>query len=194
VGRNLATGAIVSVDTTTSEVARAALDEGAQIVNDVSGLANDPAMAAVVAGSGAALCLMHRRGTPASMQQLAVYEDLLGEVLAELTQALQRAEGIAPEKIALDPGLGFAKTSGHNLLLLRRQRELMQLGRPLVVGPSRKAFIGALTGKPAGERAIGTVAAAVAAAVAGAAVVRVHDVAAVREALAVSDAIRTSAS
>ena len=188
-----ARGVAVSIDTTKASVARAALEAGAEIVNDVSAL-GDPAMAPLVAQSAAALCLMHRRGTPADMQSRAVYADLLGEVQAELEQALLRARGIAPARIAVDPGLGFAKTGAQNLLLLRRQRELTQLGRPLLVGPSRKAFIGQLTGRPAAERVLGTVAAAVHAAAAGAAVVRVHDVAAVREALSVSDAIRTSRS
>ncbi len=189
-----ASGIVVSIDTTKSQVARAALDAGAEIVNDVSALAADAGMAAVVAAEGAAVCLMHRRGGPADMQSRAVYEDLLGEVLGELEQALERARGIAPERIALDPGLGFAKTHAHNLLLLRRQRELTQLGRPLVIGPSRKAFLGQLSGKPPAERVIGTAAAAAHAAWAGAAIVRVHDVAEVREALAVTDAIRTSRS
>ncbi len=187
-------GVVVSIDTTKASVARVALKAGAEIVNDVSALAGDPAMAALIAAEGAAVCLMHRRGTPADMQSRAVYEDLLGEVLEELEQALERARNIAPERIALDPGLGFAKTGWQNLLLLRRQRELTQLGRPLVVGPSRKSFLGQLSGKPPLERTIGSVAAAVHAASAGALVVRVHDVAAVREALAVSDAIRTSRS
>ena len=189
-----AQGVVVSIDTTKAAVARAALEAGAEIVNDVSALEGDPAMASLVAAEGAAVCLMHRRGTPADMQSRAVYDDLLGEVLAELEQALERAREIAPERIALDPGLGFAKTGAHNLLLLRRQRELTQLGRPLVIGPSRKAFLGQLSGKPPLERIIGTVAAAVHAASAGASIIRVHDVAAVREALAVSDAIRTSRS
>ena len=186
-------GAVVSIDTSKAEVARRALEAGAEIVNDVSALA-DEAMAPLLAGTSAAVCLMHRRGTPADMQSRAVYGDLLAEVLAELEEALARAKGIAPERIALDPGLGFAKTGAHNLLLLRRQRELTQLGRPLLVGPSRKAFLGHLSGKPPAERVIGSAAAAALAAAAGASVVRVHDVAAVREALAVSDAIRTSQS
>lgn len=184
----------LSIDTSKSEVARAALDAGAEIVNDVSGLARDPQMAQ--AAKGAALCLMHLRGTPADMAERSVYADLHGEVLAELSEALHRAAegGIAPAQIALDPGLGFAKTGPQNLLLLRRLRELAQLGHPLVVGASRKSFIGEATGKPAPDRLHGSVAAAVAAALQGAAIVRVHDVAATREALAVADAIRTSVS
>ena len=184
----------LSIDTTKSDVARAALDAGAEIVNDVSGLARDPQMGRAL--RGAALCLMHRRGTPADMAERSVYNDLHGEVLAELSQALHRAAeaGIPTAQIALDPGLGFAKTGPQNLLLLRRLRELCQLGHPLVVGPSRKSFIGAATGRPAPDRLHGSVAAAVAAALQGAAIVRVHDVAATREALAVADAIRASVS
>ena len=185
-------GVPVSIDTTKSEIAEAAIDAGAEIVNDVSGLARDPHLAEVVARTGAALCLMHMRGTPADMQQRATYADLMAEVLTELGQALDRAGSIAKERIAIDPGLGFAKTAEQNLLVLRRLRDLTQLGRPLVVGPSRKAFLGKLSGKPPAERVIGTAAAAALAARAGAVVVRVHDVAAVREALAVADAVSRS--
>jgi dihydropteroate synthase len=182
----------LSIDTRKAAIAAAALDAGAEIVNDVSGLAHDPAMAR--AAAGAALCLMHMRGTPADMQSRAVYRDLHGEVHDELLAALERARaaGIAPDRVALDPGLGFAKTGAHNLSLLRRLRELSQLGRPLVVGASRKAFIGTATGKPAAGRLLGSVAAAVLAGSCGAAVVRVHDVAATREALDLFSAVRAS--
>src|SRR2546422_7820102 len=177
----------ISIDTTKAAVAAPALDAGAEIVNDVSGLARDPELAR--AASGAAVILMHMRGTPREMQSRAVYADLHGEVEQELTEALERASaaGIPPERIALDPGLGFAKTGAHNLTLLRRLRELTQLGRPLVVGASRKSFIGRATGKPAPDRLLGSVAAAVVAASQGAAIVRVHDVAATREGLALAD-------
>src|SRR5207248_5591862 len=179
-----------------AEVARAALDAGAEAVNDVSGLARDPCLGKIIAESGAAVCLMHMRGTPADMQQRATYSDVLGEVHDELLQALARARaaGIDDDHIALDPGLGFAKTPEHNLLLLRRLRELTQLGRPLVVGASRKSFLGKLSGKPAAERLVGSLAGAVIAAWQGASIVRVHDVAATREALAVVDAVRASGS
>ena len=185
-------GVPISIDTSKASVAAAALDAGAEIVNDVSGLARDPDLGRVA--SGAALCLMHMRGTPREMQRRAEYVDLLAEVEQELLEALARARaaGIPDERVALDPGLGFAKTGAHNLTLLRRLRELTQLGRPLVVGASRKSFLGALTGKAAPQRAIGSVAAAVLGAWNGAAVLRVHDVAATREALAVADGIRTS--
>jgi len=186
----------VSIDTTKAEVARAAIDAGAEVVNDVSGLRRDPALAAAVARSDAALCLMHSRGTPQDMQQRAAYGDLLGEVHDELLEALRRGleAGVAEERIALDPGLGFAKTADHNWLLLRRLRELTQLGRPLLVGASRKSFLGKLSGKPAAERLSASVAAAAVAALHGASLVRVHDVAATREALAVVDAVRSSSS
>jgi dihydropteroate synthase len=182
----------ISIDTTRAAVAAAALDAGAEIVNDVSGLARDPELAR--AAAGAAFCLMHMRGTPADMQARATYTDLHGEVLAELEEALRRARegGIPEERIALDPGIGFAKTGAQNLVLLRRLRELAQLGRPLLTGASRKAFIGVATGRAAPDRLFGSVGAAVACALNGTALVRVHDVAATREALAVVDAIRTS--
>jgi dihydropteroate synthase len=188
-------GLPVSVDTTKAQVAAAALDAGAEIVNDVSGLARDPAMARLVADRGAALVLMHMRGTPETMQSKAVYGDLLGEVIGELEQGLSRAReaGIPEDHICLDPGLGFAKTTAHNFMLLRRQRELLQLGRPLLVGPSRKSFIGKATGRPPAERLHGTLAAVALAASSGAAIVRVHDVASVKDALAVADATRTDA-
>ncbi|HWE23223.1 MAG TPA: dihydropteroate synthase [Myxococcales bacterium] len=182
----------LSIDTTKAEVARAALDAGAEVVNDVSGFARDPDMPK--AASAAAVCLMHMRGTPADMQQRATYSDLLGEVHDELSVALARASeaGIRQDRVALDPGLGFAKTAEQNLLLLRRLRELTQLGRPLLVGASRKSFLGKLSGKPPGERIVGSIAAAVLAAHNGASMVRVHDVAATKEALAVVDAVRAS--
>jgi dihydropteroate synthase len=137
---------------------------------------------------------MHMRGTPQDMQTRTVYRDLLGEVHDELIEALERAcsAGIPDERIAVDPGLGFAKTGEQNLTLLRRLRELTQIGRPVLVGASRKSFIGKATGRPAPERLFGSVAAAALAAVSGAAIVRVHDVAATKEALAVADAVRTS--
>jgi dihydropteroate synthase len=174
----------ISIDTTKPDVARAAVDAGAEIVNIVSG---DP----TGMPRDAAYVLMHMRGTPADMQQKANYADLHGEILEELRDKLEKAD-IPPERIAIDPGLGFAKTAEHNVLLLRRLKELTQLGRPVLVGASRKSFIGKLTGRQPPERVIGSVAAAVIAAVNGAAVVRVHDVKATREALQIADAVRTS--
>ena len=186
-------GLPVSVDTTKVEVAAAALDAGAEIVNDVSGLARDSGMARLIAERGCSLVLMHMRGTPDDMQTRATYQDLLGEVIAELDAALSRAReaGIPDDHICIDPGLGFAKEAAHNYTLLRRQRELLQLGRPLMVGPSRKSFIGKATGRGPGERLHGTLAAVALAAFNGAAIVRVHDVASVHDALAVADAARS---
>ena len=184
----------LSIDTTKADVARAAIGLGAEIVNDVSGLTRDPRMGE--AARGAAVLLMHSRGGPREMRQRAVYQDLQGELLTELSQALERAReaGIPAERIALDPGLGFAKVGPQNFTVLRKLRELTQLGRPLAVGASRKSFIGTATGQKAPDRIFGSVAAAVAAALNGAAIVRVHDVQATREALLVAGAIRTSSS
>jgi dihydropteroate synthase len=187
-------GVPVSIDTTKAEVAEAALDAGAEVVNDVSGLARDPALAPLLATRKAALVLMHMRGTPQDMTSRAEYRDLHGEVLMELHLALERAReaGVAGERIVLDPGLGFAKRAEHSLLLLRRQRELCQLGRPLLLGPSRKSFIGHATGRPPAERLAGTLAACALSAASGAAILRVHDVREVREALALADAVRAA--
>lgn len=181
----------ISLDTCKAEVARAGLAAGADLVNDVTGLA-DPAMARVVAEAGAPLVLMHLRGTPATMQAHATYRDLLGEVAAELRAGLARAAaaGIPAERIILDPGLGFAKTTAHNVELLARVGELRALGRPLLVGPSRKRFIGELTGAAVEARLPGTLAAVTACVLAGVEWLRVHDVAAARQAAAVAAALR----
>jgi dihydropteroate synthase len=181
----------VSVDTTKAAVARAALAEGAAIVNDVSALRFDPALGPVVAAAGAALVLMHMRGEPRTMQQGPRYDDLLGEVRAELAAALARAAaaGVDPARTIVDPGIGFGKSLAHNLELLERLGELEVLGRPVLVGPSRKSFIGGITGAPPAERVEGTIAACCLAAARGAHAVRVHDVAAVHRALTVADAI-----
>lgn len=182
----------LSVDTRRAAVARAALDLGADMVNDVSGLA-DPAMAGVAAAAGAPLVLMHMRGTPATMQHLTAYEDVAGEVCAALAEAARSARnaGIAGDRILLDPGLGFAKTAEGNEILLRQLRSFLSLGHPLLVGASRKSFVGLRSGvKDPAARGAGSLAAALEAARAGAAVLRVHDVAATREALLVQGAIR----
>jgi dihydropteroate synthase len=190
-GRGLRTP--LSIDTSKAEVARAALEAGADLVNDVTGLA-DPALAAVVAGAGAPVVLMHLRGTPADMASHASYADLLGEVAAELRRALARAAGagIPEERIILDPGLGFAKTPAQTVELLARVGELRALGRPLLVGPSRKRFIGELTGAPVGDRLAGTLAAVTACVLAGVELIRVHDVAAARQAAQVALALRNA--
>jgi dihydropteroate synthase len=181
----------ISVDTFKPEVARAALAAGADLVNDVMGLA-DPALAAVVAESKAPVVIMHMRGTPADMASRAVYGDVVADVARELEVAVARAvaAGVDRERIILDPGLGFAKTAEHSVALLARLPELRALGRPLLVGPSRKSFIGALTGAPVGERLPGTLAAVCVAVLAGAEFLRVHDVAAARQAAQVAAATR----
>jgi dihydropteroate synthase len=182
----------VSVDTRRAEVARAALEEGAEVINDVSAL-GDPAMAATVAAHDAGLVLMHMRGTPETMQTLAQYGDVAEEVAAELAPSLARAgeAGICAERIVVDPGIGFAKTGEQNLELIARLDVFGgRLGRPVLLGPSRKAFVGALLGgAPAAERDAGTVGACVAGLARGARIFRVHQVKAARQALDVADAI-----
>lgn len=181
----------VSVDTTSAAVAQAAMREGADIVNDVSALAGDRRMAAVVARAGVPCILMHMKGRPRTMQKNPEYSDLMAEVVSFLAAALARGEqaGIERRQMLVDPGIGFGKTVTHNLEILRRLAELESLGAPMVVGPSRKRFIGAATDAPPGERLEGTIAACVLAAANGANVVRVHDVKPVVKALKLADAI-----
>jgi dihydropteroate synthase len=186
-----ADGHRLSVDTTKLEVARAALDAGARIVNDVSALRFAPGMAALVAERAATCCLMHMLGEPRTMQREPRYGDVVGEVKAFLEERLAFAvsEGVPEQNVWLDPGIGFGKTVEHNLELLRRLDELVALGRPVVVGSSRKSFLGALTGGRAeGERLPGTIATNVLALERGASVFRVHDVAPVVDALRVAAA------
>jgi dihydropteroate synthase len=186
----------VSVDTSKPEVAEAALALGAHMVNDVTGLAAGPALAEMCAAHGAGLAVMHMRGTPRTMQVDPRYDDLLGEVRTRLETAVAAAEaaGMPSDAICVDPGIGFGKTLAHNLTLLRRLDAFRAIGKPILVGPSRKSFIGALLDQvPPAERLEGTLAACVMAAVAGAHIVRVHDVAAVRRAVRVAEAIRDAA-
>lgn len=184
-------GAPVSVDTYKSEVMRAALDLGVDIVNDINALRAPGAAETVSAHPACGVCLMHMQGEPRSMQAgEPAYADVVDEVkrfLHERAQVL-RTVGVAAERIALDPGIGFGKTVAHNFALLARQPELLALGYPLLAGWSRKSSLGAVTGKPVGDRLIASVAAALAAAQQGARVLRVHDVAATREALQVWEA------
>ncbi len=193
-GLKARTSVPLSVDTTKAAVAREALRAGAHLINDISGFRFDPELPRVVAETGAACCLMHIQGTPATMQQAPHYEDLVDEVLTFLEDAVARAEGagIPRGRILLDPGIGFGKTFDHNLFLLRRLAELRVLGLPLLVGTSRKGFLGKLTGgKPAAERLAATLGSVASLAALGTAdVVRVHDVAEARDALAVADALR----
>jgi len=184
----------LSVDTTKAAVAREVLRAGAHLINDISGFGLDPDLPAVVAEAGAACCLMHMQGTPSTMQQAPHYDDVVDEVLAVLEDAVARATraGVPRERILLDPGIGFGKTLEHNLYLLRRLGELRAPGLPLLLGTSRKSFLGRLAGgRPPAERLAATLGSVAAmAALGGADVVRVHDVAETRDALAVADAIR----
>jgi dihydropteroate synthase len=184
-------GCRISVDTSKASVAEAALQAGAEIVNDVTALRGDPGMAALCAERGATVVLMHMLGEPRTMQDDPRYDDVVAEVKSFLAERLDfaAAAGIAAEDLWLDPGIGFGKTGAHNMELLRRLGELRDLGRPLVIGTSRKSFIGRVDGSAAGERLGGTIASSVLAAAEGAAVLRVHDVAEVGQALAVTAAI-----
>ena len=183
----------VSIDTAKAEVARRALELGAELVNDVTALRGDPALAEVVAGGDAFLCLMHMQGEPRTMQVAPKYDDVVGDVLAFLEGRLAFAVecGIREERICIDPGIGFGKTPDQNLELLRRLDELLVLGRPVLVGVSRKSTFGKVLGDPTATT--GSVAASVAAAVAayarGASIVRAHDVRETVEALAVAAAV-----
>jgi dihydropteroate synthase len=181
----------ISIDTTKSGVARAALDAGAAIVNDVSAFRFDPDLAGLVAEAQADCCLMHMLGEPRTMQRDPRYDDVVSEVKAFLEERLAFAtgEGVAEERIWLDPGIGFGKTVEHNLELLRRLDEIVAIGRPVVVGTSRKSFLGKLAGgRDEGERLPGTIATNVLALERGATIFRVHDVAQNADALAVAAA------
>jgi dihydropteroate synthase len=185
------TRAAVSIDTSKVAVAEAAIDAGAAIVNDVTALRADPEIAGLCADRGSGLVLMHMQGTPRTMQEHPTYDDVVEDVKSFLAERMGVAlrEGVAEERIWLDPGIGFGKTLEHNLELLRRLGELTALGRPIVVGASRKSFIAAIDGSPVDQRLGGTIAASVLAVAAGADVVRVHDVAEMAQALRVADAI-----
>jgi dihydropteroate synthase len=182
----------LSIDTRKAAVARAALEAGADVINDVSGLA-DPEMAAVAARFGAPLILGHLRGQPATMQDAPSFHDVVAEVVAELSATVRRAvaAGVARDRIVVDPGLGFGKTPAQTVALLAATAEIRErIGCPICVGPSRKSFLGALTGAGVDERLPGTTAASAIAAFLGADFVRVHDVAALRDAITVATALR----
>jgi dihydropteroate synthase len=185
----------ISVDTAKASVARAALDAGADLVNDVSAFGYDPAMATLVAGRGVPAVLMHLRGGFGEMHRDPAYRDVMGEVVSELEAAVLRAEraGVAREALILDPGIGFSKDAGHSLEALRRLGEMEALDRPVLVGPSRKSFIGAVLDLPVERRLMGTAAAVAACVLRGAHVVRVHDVREMVEVVRVADAIRGDA-
>ena len=189
----VARGLVVSVDTRKPEVMGAALAAGAAMVNDVLAL-REPGALETLAGSQAAVCLMHMQGEPQTMQQAPHYADVVAEVGRFLQDRIAGCEaaGIARERIVVDPGFGFGKTLEHNLALLKRLRELTQLGVPLLAGMSRKSMLGTLTGRGVGEREFAGVAAHLLAIARGARLVRVHDVAAMRDALAIWNAVEES--
>ena len=188
-------GVPLSVDTTKADVAAVAIEHGASIVNDVSGLVHDPEIAAVCASTGAGLVLMHRRGDPRTMKSLAHYDDVVDETRRFLAEAMERAvrAGVAEDQLVIDPGLGFAKTARHNLEILRRLPEYLTLGPPVLVGASRKSFLAAYDAKATDDRLEGTLATTVLAVMGGASLVRVHDVRENRRAILVTEAVLTPA-
>lgn len=182
----------VSIDTTKPAVALAAVEAGARMINDISGLGRAPELARIAAERGCALVLMHMRGTPQTMQDDLEYGDLVGEVAAFLAERARWAleAGVAGDRIVLDPGLGFSKAGAQNVTLLRHTSALCALGYPVLIGPSRKSFLGQLTGgKPPAERVFATAGAVAASIMGGARIVRVHDVAAMADVAKVCDAV-----
>ncbi|WP_442507493.1 dihydropteroate synthase [Novipirellula sp. SH528] len=168
----------ISIDTSKAEVAKRALDAGAEIINDVTGLEGDPLMGELARASGVGVCVMHMRGTPQTMQDDPSYDDVVAEIEHYLQERLRCCEriGIRRDRVCLDPGIGFGKTHEHNLMLLRATRRFVQLGSPLLIGHSRKGFIGNRIGDKNADRTAGTLGVSLAMAVAGAQVIRVHDV------------------
>jgi dihydropteroate synthase len=182
---------LISVDTTKAPVARAALDAGADLVNDVSGFRYDPELPALVAERKVPAVAMHLRGDFETMHAAPSYGDVMGEVVGELSQSLQAAAaaGVPRDALIVDPGVGFAKEARHSLEVLRRLPELQSLDRPVLVGPSRKSFIGKVLGVPVEERLLGTAAAVAASILGGAHIVRVHDVGEMMQVARLCDAI-----
>jgi dihydropteroate synthase len=184
----------ISIDTSKADVARRAVEAGAAMINDVTALRGDPAMADVAAASGVPVVLMHMRGTPATMQRRPRYRALMNDLLRFFRGRIAAAvaAGIDRRRLLIDPGIGFGKTLAHNLEILRRLELLARLNLPILVGPSRKSFVGGLTGQPVGRRLEGTAAAVTAAVLHGAQMVRVHDVAEMVRVVRVADAIKRS--
>lgn len=185
---------LISIDTTRSKVAETALKAGAHIINDVSGLNDDTSLARTVRDFGAGLILMHRRGTAKTMQSMTGYRHLIEEVMEELSSSMQVAqvEGVELEQIVCDPGIGFAKTAEQNFELINRLSEFGKLRRPVMIGPSRKTFIGNITGAGPESRLSGTIAACVMACERGVHILRVHDVKEIKEAVLLTNAIINS--
>jgi dihydropteroate synthase len=182
----------LSIDTTKAEVARQALDAGATIINDISALSADPDMARTVARSGAGVVLMHMQGNPGTMQLDPRYSDLIGEIHDYLESRVRWAEtqGIPRQRIAVDPGIGFGKTHAHNLAILQNVERFDNLGCVILIGTSRKGFLGKVTGRPLAERAAASVVSSLAGCVRGARVVRVHDVAPMVDAIRIWSAVQ----
>lgn len=185
------TDALISVDTTKSEVARAALDHGADIINDISALRFDPQMTPFAVNRDVPVVLMHMKGTPKTMQANPSYEDLLAEVKSFFKERLETAKtlGIKREKIIIDPGIGFGKRHNDNLLLIKNLQALEEFERPIMIGISRKSFIGKILNLPVLERIEGTIASAVLSIIHGAHILRVHDVTPIKRAVLVAEAI-----
>jgi dihydropteroate synthase len=181
----------LSVDTYKSQVAERAVEAGAQMINDISGLRFDSQMPAVAARYDTPLIIMHIRGTPKTMQQDPSYKDLMGEIIGYLGEGIEKAErgGVDPEQVIVDPGIGFGKRVQDNLVIINRLDELTVLGRPLLIGTSRKSFIGAVLDLEVHQRGVGSLATVAVSALKGAHIVRVHDVAAARQTVDMVDAI-----
>lgn len=184
----------ISIDTTKAEVARLAIAAGAKIINDISALSFDPAMVGLAANEGVPVVLMHMKGRPKDMQTQPHYSRLIQEVKDFLHERIRfaAAGGIPEERIILDPGIGFGKTAGHNLEILARLKEFLSMGRPILIGPSRKSFIGQILGLPAEERLEGTAAAVAVGILNGASIIRVHDVGSMVRVARTADAIRAA--
>jgi len=182
---------IISIDTAKAEVAREALAAGASIVNDITGLHGNAALAQTAARFSAAVVAMHIKGTPRTMQSSPVYGDLIGEVTSYLRESIDLAEqnGVPADQVIIDPGIGFGKTVRHNLELMARLRELQALRRPILIGTSRKSTIGHITGKPVDQRIFGTAATVALCIANGASIVRVHDVAEMVDVVKMADAV-----
>ncbi len=181
----------VSIDTYKPEVAKRALDVGASIVNNIKGVNNDKKMLKIIRSSSAAVVLMHIKGTPKTMQKNPHYRDLMGEIVASLKNSIEAANslGIKQEKIIVDPGIGFGKTLEQNLEVIKRLSQLKSLGRPILIGPSRKSFIGKILGLPPENRLMGTAAAVAASILNGANIVRVHDWRSIKQVIKITDSI-----
>ncbi|MCJ7547745.1 MAG: dihydropteroate synthase [Deltaproteobacteria bacterium] len=181
----------ISVDTSKAQVAEQAIDAGAQMINDISGLRFDPQMPAVAARFDTPLIIMHIKGNPRTMQQAPSYDDVMGEIITSLRKGIESAEqhGVDPHQVIVDPGIGFGKRVQDNLSILNRLDELAVLERPILIGTSRKSFIGAVLNQAADQRVIGTLATVAVSVLKGAHIVRVHDVPAIKQTAAMVDAI-----